>query len=141
MAEIINTTGRYSLDFVMLPSEYIEKFNEFMGQYGELSDKEIFNKISDTKAQVSSNVLNQHINNLDALYQMSGMVTDSTKSRIQLVKQVLTADSGTSNSYSLVETQFFGGTSLLLWFLILAAIWRRPFFGGFGGGFFRGPFY
>jgi len=141
MAEITNARGNYALDFFMLPSEYIDEFNDFMAQYGELSDYDIFEKIVDTKAQLSHNVLSQHITNLDALSQLNGFITDLTKQRIELVKRTLTADTGSSNSQSIVETQFFGGTSLLLWFLILAAIWRRPFF-GFGGGFFgRRPFF
>jgi len=147
MAEITNTKGSYALDFLMLPSEYVPKFNEFMTQYGELSDHEIFKNIIDIKSQISSNVLNQHINNLNLLSQMNGFVNETTKQRIQLVKGALAEDTGSSNSHNVVETQFFGGTSLLLWFLILAGIWRRPFYGfrgrpGFGGGFFgRRPYY
>ncbi|MBM7615185.1 hypothetical protein [Alkaliphilus hydrothermalis] len=140
MAEITNAKGQYNLDFLMIPSEYIDSFNNFMTQYGELSDADIYKEILSSKVKVSENVLRQHVNNLDALSQMSGFVSDSTKQRIQMVKRVLTTDTGGSNMQSAVETQFFGGTSLLLWFLTLAAIWRRPFY-GFGRGFGRRPFF
>ncbi|KAB3530506.1 hypothetical protein [Alkaliphilus serpentinus] len=144
MAEIIDARGRYSLDFLMIPREHIGKFNEFMEEFGDVSDYDLYKQILDTKSKVSANVLNQHMKNLDALSSMTGFVTDSTKGRIELVKRVLNTDTGSSKPKSHVENQFWGGSSLLLWFLILAAIWRRPFFGGpgFGGGFLgRGPFF
>ncbi|MCC5910597.1 MAG: hypothetical protein JJT76_09195 [Clostridiaceae bacterium] len=139
MAEIVNDRGGYTLDFIMVPSEYIGEFNDFMVQYGDKSDYDIYRQIVDTKSELSQDLLNQHIKNLDSLSQMNGFVTDATKQRIAAVKEILTADTGSSNSQANVETQFFGGTSLLLWFLILAGIWRRPF-RGFRGGF-GGPFY
>ncbi|SET80041.1 hypothetical protein SAMN05660297_03548 [Natronincola peptidivorans] len=138
MAEIVNAKGGYTLDFIMVPSEHIGKFNDFMAQYGDRSDYEIFQEIAETKSQLSQDLLNQHIKNLDALSQMNGFVTNTNKQRIAAVKEVLSEGTGSSTD-SIVDSQFFfGGTSLLLWFLILAAIWRRPF-GGYGGGFFGRP--
>ncbi|SNS06403.1 hypothetical protein SAMN05446037_1003220 [Anaerovirgula multivorans] len=140
MAEVVNTKGEYTLDFIMVPSQHIGQFNDFMTQYGDKSDYEIFSEIAEVKDQLSQDLLNQHIANLDALSQMNGFVTDGTKQRIAAVKEILTADAGSSNTGSNVDSQFFfGGTSLLLWFLLLAGIFRRPF-GGFRGGF-GGPFY
>lgn len=129
MPEIINYSGGYNLDFIMLPSEHIGQFNDFMKEYGELSDYEIYTKIAEVKGQVSKEVLNQHLQNLDALTNMNGFVTDTAKFRIEAVKKVL-AEASSSNLQPRVDSNFFfGGSSLLLWFLILAAVWRRPFRG------------
>ncbi|WP_026475717.1 hypothetical protein [Alkaliphilus transvaalensis] len=135
MAEITNVSGNYSLDFLMIPSEHIAEFNNFMSQYGNLDDYDLYRQILNTKSKLSPNLINQHIRNLDALAQMEGLVNPSAKRKIPLVKELLNADID-SIGESNVETQFWGGSSLLLWFLLLAAIWRRPFYGGFGGGFF-----
>ncbi|MDR5659639.1 hypothetical protein RH915_09040 [Serpentinicella sp. ANB-PHB4] len=129
MPEIINNKGDYALDFIMIPSEHIGEFNDFMTQYGDLSDYDLFNEILVTKNEVSQSELQSHIKNLDALSQMDGFVNDFTRQRIELVKEVLNTDSSTTPQ-SKIEKQFlFGGSSLLLWFLTLAAIWRRPFRG------------
>ncbi|AOY77529.1 hypothetical protein [Clostridium formicaceticum] len=147
MAEIVNAKGGYTLDFIMVPSQHIGQFNDFMAEYGDKSDYEIFQEIAETKSQLSQDLLSLHIKNLDSLSQMNGFVTDVTEQRIAAVKEILTEGTDSSNSGSSVDSRFFfGGTSLLLWFLILAAIWRRPFggfgrFSGFGGGFFGRPFY
>jgi hypothetical protein len=70
------------------------------------------------------------VKNLDALSKMEGFVTDTHRQRIDMVKSILTAETRVSrpSQQSGVETQIFFGSSLLLWFLILAAIWRRPLF-------------
>jgi len=137
MPDIVSTKGNYTLDFIMVPSEHIDKFNEFMMQYGDKSDYEIFSEIAKVKGELSQDLLNQHISNLDSLSQMNGFITDLAHQRIAAVKEVLHYNSDQSEKSNVDSQFFFGGTSLLLWFLTLAAIWRRPFGGGRGG--FRRP--
>lgn len=131
MAQINNTVGNYSLDYFLFPSQNFGVFNEYMEKYGGMTDNQIYGEMNIVKGQVSSEVVRQHIQNLDAIAQMQGFVDNNTRQRINKTKEVLTSTVG-QNSKSNVDAQFFGGTSLLLWFLILVSIWRRPYGGGFG---------
>lgn len=125
-----NNQNAYTLDLVMLPNDKLEEYNKFLEQYGNVPDKYILREMYRVKGEVSQDVLSQHIKNLDALSKMEGFVTDDHKQRIEMVKNILTAETRLSrpSQQAEVETQFWGGSSLLLWFLALAAIWRRPFF-------------
>ncbi|MDF2545485.1 MAG: hypothetical protein K0R93_383 [Anaerosolibacter sp.] len=125
-----NNQNAYTLDLVMLPNDKLEEYNKFLEQYGNVPDKYILREMYRVKGTVSQEVLSQHIKNLDALSTMEGFVTDDHKQRIEMVKNILTAETRISrpSQQAEVETQFWGGSSLLLWFLTLAAIWRRPFF-------------
>lgn len=119
---------------IMFPSEELGQFDEFMTQYGELSEPYVYREIAEVKSKVSKEVLQQHIKNLDALYQMDGFVTDSHRQRIHIVRSILTEDIPSENNLHLskdVEGQFLYGSSLLLWFLTLLAIWRRPYGWGY----------
>lgn len=141
MAQLKTSNGKYSFDYVIFPSEHSDQFNEFMDKYGGLSDSEIYGLMMKTKNKLSNDIVQKHIANLDALSNMNGFVTDSTRQRIALAKQALTSKSGSPNKSNSVETQFFGGSSLLLWFLLLTSIYRRPFAGPYYGRRFRRPFY
>ncbi len=130
MAQINNTWGNYSLDYFLFPSQHLDLFNQHMEKYGGMTDSQIYNEINAVKDQVSSEVVRQHMTNLDAIAQMQGFVDNHTRQRIARTKEILASSSG-SNASQRVETQFFGGSSLLLWFLLLVSIWRRPL-GGYG---------
>lgn len=122
----------YALDLVILPNDKIEQFNEFVKQYGNLPDKYIFREIAKVKNEISSDMLQQHVKRLDSLSKVEGFVTDYHKQRIDMVKRILASETKVSQPKSQqqagIETQFWTGSSLLLWFLLLTAIWRRPFF-------------
>lgn len=130
MAQINNTWGNYKLEYFLFPSEEFDRFNEYVGKYGGLSDYQIYDEINTVKGQVSSDVVKQHMQNLDAISQLQGFVDNHTRQRILKTKELLASTAG-GNTKSNVETNYFGGSSLLLWFLVLVSIWRRPN-GGFG---------
>ncbi len=130
MAQINNTTGNYSLEYFLFPSQHYDLFNQYMEKYGGMTDSQIYNEINVAKGEVSGDVVRQHITNLDAIAQMQGFVDNHTRQRIVRTKEVL-ASNLSSNVRHNVESHFFGGSSLLLWFLILVSIWRRPL-GGYG---------
>ncbi|WZL71934.1 hypothetical protein QBE52_12560 [Clostridiaceae bacterium 35-E11] len=123
----------YMLGQMFLNEEQIKEFNAFMKEYAGKSDRYIFREIARVKNEVSQEELQQHIANLDHLYNMKGFATEEVKSRIDTVKKILTSKSPAFSprniQQSAPKTQFFFGSSLLLWFLALVAIWRRPFFG------------
>lgn len=121
------------LSQMFLNEEQMKEFEAFMKEYADKSDRYIYREIARVKNEVSEEELQQHITNLDHLYNMQGFATEDVKNRIKIVKQILTSKGPTFNprnvQQSAPKTQFFFGTSLLLWFLALVAIWRRPFFG------------
>ncbi|TCO74542.1 hypothetical protein [Marinisporobacter balticus] len=111
----------------VLKDEQMAQFDAFMQEYGNQPERVIYREIGRVKNEVSEDVLNQHINNLDALSQMQGFVTDVNRKRIANVKSILTSSNASfyrrNSRQSSPSTQFVSGTSLLLWFLILVAIW------------------
>lgn len=123
----------YLLGQMFLNEEQIKEFDAFMKEYADKSDRYIYREIARVKNEVSEEELQQHIANLDHIYNMKGFATEEVKSRIDIVKKILTSKAPAFNPRNIQQsaprTQFFFGTSLLLWFLALVAIWRRPFFG------------
>ncbi|QZY53799.1 hypothetical protein [Crassaminicella profunda] len=121
-----NNVPRMINGFV-LTNEQMKEFDVFMQKYGNQPDRVIFREIQRAKNNVSDEVLQQHITNLDHLSQMGGFVTAANKERIAAVRRVLISRNPSFNkkinNQSTVESQYVSGTSLLLWFLILAAIW------------------
>lgn len=111
----------------ILNDEQMDQFDVFMQKYGNQPERVIYREINRVKDEVSEDVLNQHINNLDALSQMEGFVTDVNRQRIANVKNILTSNKSSfyrrNRRSSYPSAQFVSGTSLLLWFLILVAIW------------------
>ncbi|MDF2547456.1 MAG: hypothetical protein K0R93_2354 [Anaerosolibacter sp.] len=115
-----------TLEMLIFPAEQMEKYNEFKQQYGNLSERQIYREIARLKNEVSQEVLDKHIKNLDAISNMEGFITEDQKGKIEQVKSFIgyqntSRTKGSQNSR--VETEFVSGTSLLLWFLILVAIW------------------
>ncbi len=106
---------------VIFPSDQMEKYNEYQKQYGNLPTRQIFREMARVKGEVSQEVLDQHIQNIDALSNMGGFITDSQKGRIEQVKTLLKYPN--AETAKNVETEYVSGTSLLLWFLILVGIW------------------
>lgn len=132
MSKALDIPGGYTLDLVMLPNDKMNEFNKFMTEYGNKSDRYLLNEIARVKTEVSQELLAQHLNNLDTMAKMQGLVTDYHKRRIDMVKRAIstpTQSSQNTNRQAAPGAQFFwAGSSLLLWFLILAAIWRRPYY-------------
>ncbi len=116
----------HAFNKTILNESQIKELEGYEKQYANKSDQFILREIYRIKPTVSANVINQHIKNLDHLYQMEGFVNQEQKKRIMAVKKILSRPS--QRAQSNVEGQFFVGSALLLWFLVLAAIWRRPYY-------------
>lgn len=123
----------YLLNPVVMEKEHLEKFEEYMKQYEGASERQIMSEIMRVRSEVSKEVVDTHIRNLELMGQMEGFTNAEIRQRIDMMKNMLAANAPAASS-GRVETAQFGGSSLLLWFLLLTAIWRRPFFGrpGFG---------
>lgn len=113
---------------------HYEKFQEYMKQYEGASERQIMAEIMRVRGEVSQEVLNAHFKNLELMGNMEGFGNEQIRQRIAMMKNMLAANTPAASSRTVETAQFFGGSSLLLWFLLLTAIWRRPFFGrpGFG---------
>ena len=114
-----------TLKMLIFPADQIEKYNEFKKQYENVSTRQIYREIARLKNEVSQEVLDQHIQNLDAIANMGGFINEGHKGKIEQIKSLLGYQnvSRARGSSLRVETEFVSGTSLLLWFLILVAIW------------------
>ncbi|MCT4593570.1 MAG: hypothetical protein N4A57_04770 [Anaeromicrobium sp.] len=125
MKDLSNHAFAYVLNSSLLSPEEQEEFEKFRNEYKNKNKRQISRDILRLKSRVSQDVIDQHIQNLDALAQMQGFVTDETRSNIEYVKRLLSQNTRVrpgANSYP-PQQQYVSGTSLLLWFLILAAIW------------------
>ncbi|AOT71596.1 hypothetical protein [Geosporobacter ferrireducens] len=123
----------YLLNPITMEQTHSEKFQEYMKQYEGASERQIMSEIMRVRGEVSKEVVDKHIKNLELMGQMEGFSNAEVRERIAMVKNMLIVNAPAASSRT-VETTQFGGSSLLLWFLLLSAIWRRPFFRrpGFG---------
>ncbi len=128
----MDTSMNYNIEQIIWPAGEMDKFNEYQQQYGNMPDKGIYQEIMRVRSEVSQETIQQHIHNLEALAQLQGFTNDAQRQRIDYVKSLLNAPGGQRGKESSTESQFFGGTSLLLWFLLLNGIWRRPIRGPIG---------
>jgi hypothetical protein len=116
---------------IALTQEDIEQFEKYKKEYMDKPEKYIIREIVQIKNTLSKEVLQQHIYNLNLLSQMKGFVSEEHKNKIEYIKNLLDSDIFVGRRrYERtpdVEEQYFGRSSLLLWFLLLTAIWRRPY--------------
>ncbi|WP_053956485.1 hypothetical protein [Inediibacterium massiliense] len=128
MRRIYNNNIPKMMNQFVLTDEQMKEFNELMDQYGNLPDRALFREIDKAKNQVSDELLNQHVKNLELAEKMQGFVGEEHIGRIETVKRILTSPKPPQMKKEVTGQYFYGGTSLLLWFLTLVAIWRRPYF-------------
>lgn len=124
----------YILNPITMDQAHYEQFQGYMEQYKNAPNRQILSEIMRVRSEVSQDVLDAHMKNLELMGQMEGYSTAETQQRIVQLKQMLAANPPAASSQN-VETAFWGGTSLLLWFLLLTAIWPRTYIGRPGYGY------
>lgn len=107
----------------ILTEKEMEKYNEFMKQYGDRSDRYLVREIRRVQRKVSVENKKMHVDNLEKLTAMDGFVNEFSKRKINYVKRLINVEK--SDAQAEVESQFFDGASLLLWFLLLVIIFRQ----------------
>lgn len=116
------------LNPTLFPSEHMDKYEEFMNQYGDKPESYILEEISRVKNLVSPEILQKYINDISLFSKMNAFMTDTQRQKIDMIQNMLQENLSPSYSQSMqqsVPTSQSFGTSLLLWFLILVAIWPR----------------
>lgn len=111
---------------ILFPYDKMDQFNEFMKQYNDKSEKYIIREILKVKQEVSKDVIDKHIKNLDLLSKMEVYSNERTKENVEYVKKLLSMQPTFNRrppKQGEVETEYCNQTSLLLWFLILVCIW------------------
>ena len=115
-----------------LTEDDLTKIEQYQEIYADKPENYLLREIIETKNMVSENVLKQHINNLNLMSQMEGFVSREQKNKIEYLKNLLESDTTVYRRRGrrmpdVQEQSFVSGSSLLLWFLLLSVIWRRPF--------------
>ncbi|MBS4534621.1 hypothetical protein GOQ29_03225 [Clostridium sp. D2Q-14] len=123
-----NNNMGHLLNRMILGEESVDKYDEFLKEYGQKSDEELFVEIDKIQKEVPDGIKSIHLRNLDRLARMEGFVDSDTIDKIDYVKKIIKVEESSNRRYSGVNVQYFGGTSLLLWFLLLTVLFRRPRF-------------
>ncbi|WP_129599684.1 hypothetical protein [Anaerophilus nitritogenes] len=99
-------------------------YDQFMTQYRDISKEDLWDEMYKIKDQVPQNIIQQYMSQLDYFMEMGMIYSPEQMEIIEKIKDILMEGS----SLSAPEAQYVSGTSLLLWFLILSAIWpqNRP---------------
>lgn len=118
-----NNNLNFVLNNSILSDKDMEEYKQFMKKYDKKSDRYLIREIKKVQKQVSIENKKLHVKNLETLANMDGFVNDFTKRKIRYVNKLL--DLNDASAESEVEGQFFDGSSLLLWFLLLVIIFRQ----------------
>ncbi|WP_066502170.1 hypothetical protein [Abyssisolibacter fermentans] len=118
-----NNNLNFVLNNSILSDKDMEEYKQFMKKYDKKSDRYLIREIKKVQKQVSIENKKLHVKNLETLANMDGFVNDFTKRKIRYVNKLL--DLNDASAESEVESQFFDGASLLLWFLLLVIIFRQ----------------
>ncbi|WP_053955698.1 hypothetical protein [Inediibacterium massiliense] len=96
-------------------------YDEFIAQYANLPQEDIWDEMYKLKNQVPQNLIQQYIHELDYFMETGTIYSPEQIETIDKIKDILME----SSTLSAPQTQYVSGTSLLLWFLILTAIWPK----------------
>ena len=128
MSEQNKNNFGYMFNRVVYDEDMISQFDEFTNEYTNKSDRELYAEIEKIQSEVDINVKKKHINNLEHLAQMEGFVSAETAQHIDRIKKLIKVDESSSSSKSVDErsfhAQFASRSSLLLWFLLVTALFR-----------------
>ncbi|PAB58553.1 hypothetical protein [Anaeromicrobium sediminis] len=132
MSKSSTNKSEYMPNPILLNAEQQEEFNKYRAKYADKSNKYILREMMRVKSQVPQEMVQKHIKNLNLMSQMEGFDPEKIQPRVDMVKRLLSINMPSQNTIQseepIAESQFFFGGALLLWFLALAAIWRRPYY-------------
>lgn len=113
--------------------EEFQKFNEFVSEYGDKSDRYVFRELTRMSAGFSKEEREEHLHNLELLGFMKNVGTEDVKYKIELLKRMLRSNKfsnrGRSKNIFSPENQiFFGGFGLFPLLTLYFLFRRSPFF-------------
>lgn len=136
MPEVSENNFGYMFNNVFYDENTMTQFEAFNEEYANKTDAELYEAIEKAQGDVDVEIKKKHIKNLELMGQMEGFIDDTTVKNINDIKQLIKIDEVPSETrrYSgrRIESQFFSSASLLLWFLLVAVLFRgrrfrRPF--------------
>jgi len=132
----------YMFNRLFYDEPVLNKLEEYSKQYENKSEREIYSEIQRVQKEVPNEVKVQHLKNLELLSQMDMFSQQSHKSNVSYLRDLVEIDENDYNSSHLSRSQYVTGSSLLLWFLLVTSLYRRPYYRrGFGRrGFGRYPY-
>ncbi|MTI67354.1 MAG: hypothetical protein FH753_12265 [Firmicutes bacterium] len=117
----------YMFNKLLYDDSVLEKLDKYSKDYENKSNREILSYIEKLQADVSNDIKLQHIKNLELLSKMEGFTEENAIVNIKYLKRLLKVNENVSNHTRLNRNQYVSGSSLLLWFLLVTLIYRRPF--------------
>ncbi|MBS4536629.1 hypothetical protein GOQ29_13475 [Clostridium sp. D2Q-14] len=134
----------YMFNRLFYDESVLNELEKYSSQYENISDSELYVEIERVQKEVPNEIKAQHMKNLESLSQMNMFSEGSHSSDISHLRNLVEIDESNSYPSSISRSQYVSGSSLLLWFLLVVALWRRPF--GRRGfrrkrGFGRYPYY
>lgn len=123
MPDTFNTNLVDALNKSFLDNETYNKYSEFVEDKKDKSDRYFYIEIEKVQSEVSNELKARHLNNLEYLSKMEGFINEDIKRKIEYIKSLIKVEE--SESLQDIESQFFGGSSLLLWFLLVTVLFRK----------------
>lgn len=123
MSDTFNNNLVDALNKSFLDNETYNKYSEFVEEKKDKSDRYFYNEIEKVQSDVSNELKARHLNNLEYLSKMEGFINEDIRRRIEYIKSLIKIEE--SESLQDIESQFFGGSSLLLWFLLVTVLFRK----------------
>ncbi|EOD00834.1 hypothetical protein [Caldisalinibacter kiritimatiensis] len=117
----------YMFNRLLYDEAVIEELDKYSKEYQDKTDREILAEIEKVQAEVPNEVKLQHIKNLELLSKMEGFKEENPMADMEFLKQLIRVDENASESRTLSRRQYVSGSSLLLWFLLLTVLYKRPF--------------
>lgn len=117
----------YMFNRVLYDDSVLDELETYSKKYENTSDRELIYEIEKVQKEVPNEVKLQHIKNLELLSQMDTFSQQNSSDSVSYLKDLIQVNENVSNSPRLSRGQYVSGASLLLWFLLVAALYRRPF--------------
>lgn len=118
----------YMFNRLLYDESVLEELDKYSSQYEGKSDRELHEEIQRVQKEVPNEIKVQHMKNLELLSQMDMFSQQSYKSNVSYLKSLVEIDESVPYSSSIPRSQYVSGSSLLLWFLLVVALYRRPYY-------------
>jgi hypothetical protein len=117
----------YMFNRILYDDYVLDELEKHSKKYENISDRDLIYEIERVQKEVPNEVKLHHMKNLEALTQMNTFSQQSSSDNLPYLKDLIKVDENVPSSSRLSRSQYVSGSSLLLWFLLVVALYRRPF--------------